>query len=83
MAHTNGTLKQVEEMIYKVGDVGKGKADSRFGQGNFGKISGLVTDVNGLVNGLDKGVKDVPALMAKVQSDISEVELLRRCKIIG
>jgi len=77
VAHANGTLKQVDTILYKVGDIGeKGRQIADSVKEISGKISGLVTDVNGLVNGLNKGVKDVPALMAKVQSDISEVELL-------
>jgi ABC-type transporter Mla subunit MlaD len=77
VAHANNTLRQVDTILYKVGDIGeKGKQIADSVKEISGKISGLVTDVNGLVNGLNKGVKDVPALMAKVQSDISEVELL-------
>ena len=77
ISHANITLRQVDTILYKVGDIGeKGKQIADSVKELSGKIITLVIDVNGLVNGLSSATKDVPALMGKVQSDISEVELL-------
>ena len=77
VSHANITLRQVDTILYKVGDIGeKGKQIADSVKELSGKIITLVTDVNGLVIGLSGATKDVPALMGKVQSDISEVELL-------
>ena len=77
VSHANITLRQVDTILYKVGDIGeKGKQIADSVKELSGKIITLVVDVNGLVNGLTGATKDVPALMGKVQSDISEVELL-------
>jgi ABC-type transport system involved in resistance to organic solvents, periplasmic component len=75
--HANTSLRQVDMILNKVGDIGeKGKQIADSVKELSGKIITLVTDVNGLVNGLNGATKDVPALMGKVQSDLSEVELL-------
>lgn len=77
VSHANTTFRQVDTILYKVGDIGeKGKHIADSVKVLSGKIIMLVTDVNGLVNGLNTVSKDVPALMGKVQADISEVELL-------
>jgi phospholipid/cholesterol/gamma-HCH transport system substrate-binding protein len=77
VSHANTTLRQVDTILYKVGDIGeKGKNIADSVKELSGKIITLVTDVNGLVGGLSSTAKDVPALMGKVQSDISEVELM-------
>ena len=77
VSHANITLRQVDTILYKVGDIGeKGKQIADSVKELSGKIITLVIDVNGLVNGLSSATKDVPALMGKVQSDVSEVELL-------
>jgi phospholipid/cholesterol/gamma-HCH transport system substrate-binding protein len=77
VSHANTTLRKVDTILYKVGDIGeKGKQIADSVKELSGKIITLVTDVNGLVTGLSGAAKDVPALMGKVQSDISEVELL-------
>jgi ABC-type transporter Mla subunit MlaD len=57
-----------------IGEKGKQVADSVVEIS--GKISKLITDVNTLVTGLQTTSKDLPGIMAKVQSDISEVELM-------
>ena len=77
IGHANGTLRQVDTIFSKVGGIGdKGKqlADSIIGIS--GKVSGLVLDVDTMVLGIQRASKDLPGLMGKVQSDISEVELM-------
>ena len=77
IGHANTTLKAVDTIFEKVGAIGdKGKqlADSVIGIS--GKVGRLVGDVDTLVNGVQRMSKEVPGLMGKVQSDISEVELM-------
>jgi phospholipid/cholesterol/gamma-HCH transport system substrate-binding protein len=74
-AHT--TIARVDTVLIKVAQIGdKGKiiADSVIGIAH--KVGVLVTDVNLLVNSVQTTSKDLPAIMARVQGDISEVELL-------
>jgi ABC-type transporter Mla subunit MlaD len=75
--HAAGTLGLADAILVKVGAIGeKGKQVADSVVEISGKISKLITDVNTLVTGLQTTSKDLPGIMAKVQSDISEVELM-------
>jgi phospholipid/cholesterol/gamma-HCH transport system substrate-binding protein len=72
-----GTLARVDTILVKVaaiGEKGKGIADSVTQIAS--KVGRLVTDVNLLVNSIQTTSRDLPGVMNRVQSDISEVELL-------
>jgi len=77
VGHASVTLGLADTILVKTGAIGQSGtqiADSV--KAISGKIGALVSDVDALVNGLRGASKDLPSLMGKVQSDISEVELL-------
>lgn len=72
-----GTLGRVDTILVKVaaiGEKGKGIADSVAGLAS--KVGRLITDVNSLVGSIQTSAKDIPSLMNRVQTDLSEVELI-------
>jgi phospholipid/cholesterol/gamma-HCH transport system substrate-binding protein len=72
-----GTLDFADTVLVKVSSIGeKSKQVADSVVEITGKISKLMTDVNTLVAGLQTTSKDLPGIMAKVQTDISEVELM-------
>jgi len=77
IGHANGTLKQVDTIFSKVGAIGdKGKQLADSIVEISGKVNKLVIDIDTLVRGVQNTSKDLPGLMNKVQSDLSEVELM-------
>ncbi len=77
VVRANLTLARVDTILVKVaqiGDKGKQVADSVVTIS--GKVSKLITDVNLLVAGIHSASQDLPAIMGRVQSDISEIELM-------
>jgi phospholipid/cholesterol/gamma-HCH transport system substrate-binding protein len=71
------TMTRVDSVLVKaavIGDRGKQVADSVVAIS--GKVGGLVTDMDLLVNGVRTASHDLPAMINRVQGDISEVELL-------
>ncbi len=77
MGRAYGTLSRVDTILVKVaaiGEKGKGIADSVAGIAS--KVGRLVTDVNLLVYSIQTTSHDLPAVMNRVQGDISEVELM-------
>ena len=71
------TLARVDTVLIKaaqIGDKGKIIADSVVTIS--GKVSKLISDVNLLVNSIHSTSQDLPAVMGRVQSDISEIELM-------
>jgi|WetSurMetagenome_2_1015567.scaffolds.fasta_scaffold00264_24 phospholipid/cholesterol/gamma-HCH transport system substrate-binding protein len=71
------TLGRVDTVLVKfaaVGEKGKGVADSIAAVAS--KVGKLVTDVNVLANSIQTAAKDLPAVMSRVQTDLSEVELI-------
>jgi phospholipid/cholesterol/gamma-HCH transport system substrate-binding protein len=77
IGHANSTLSGVDTILGKIGAIGdKGKQLADSVVGISWKVGKLVHDVDTLVNGVNQMSKDLPGLMGKVQSDISEVELM-------
>jgi ABC-type transporter Mla subunit MlaD len=74
---TDDALKQASGIlstVQTIGNKGNHLADSI--SAISGKISNLVGDMDSLIIGIRSASKDLPGLMNKVQSDISEVELM-------
>jgi ABC-type transporter Mla subunit MlaD len=65
---------RVLSTVQEIGDKGKSVADSI--AGISGKVSNLVGDIDSLVLGIRGASKELPGLLNKVQSDVSEVELM-------
>ena len=77
LGHANGTVGLADTVLVKAGSIGeRGKRVADSVVEISGKLSKLMTDVNALVSGVQGASKDLPGIMAKVQSDISEVELM-------
>ncbi len=77
VGHANSTLTAVDTVMRAVEDIGsKGKQLTDSVARISGTVHTLVADVDSLVGGIRSASKGLPDLMNKVQSDISEVELV-------
>ncbi len=77
IGHANRTLGEADTIFKKVGAIGdKGKLLADSVVAISGKVGALVSDVDSLVVGIRQMSKELPGLLGKVQSDISEVELM-------
>jgi hypothetical protein len=71
------TLARVDTILIKVAEIGeKGKGIADSATMIASKIGKLVLDVNILVNSVQTMSQDLPGVMTRVTTDISEIELL-------